>query len=69
MRVPSFLSGSEAGGGQDGILIHLALPCGEVLRTFVLRKLESFKQAIALNTLAWNERVLFCALVNKCVDV
>ena len=31
--------------------------CGVVSRTFTLRKLECFKQANALNTLAWNNKI------------
>ncbi len=31
--------------------------CGTVSRTFTLRKLECSKQAHALNTLAWNNKI------------
>ncbi len=36
---------------------HCTSLCGAVSRTFTLRKLECFKQAHALNTLAWNNKI------------
>ncbi len=41
--------------------------CGAVSRTFTLRKLECFKQAHALNTLAWNNKIRpwFILLVSR----
>ena len=42
------------------IFIYLKYIDGRLLavfRTFTLRKLECFKQAYALNTLAWNNKI------------